>query len=141
MNDFITLLSIALVPLTIVASIAVVYIFRTPFIKALSHKDKTAVQWMIIGIVINFIGAVFDNLWWLIAWSFHFVDPVSPYKVFFFDHGSYSNVIFRQICGIIGAMCHIFSGAMARNKTIKRVTISGGILGVMWIGYLLYLRG
>jgi len=141
MYEIITLLSIALVPLTIVASAAVVYIFRTPFIRALSHKDKTAVQWMIIGITINFIGAIFDNLWWLIAWSFHYVDPVSPAKVFFFDNGSYSNVIARQICGIIGAMCHIFSGAMARNQTIKRVTWTGGVLVVLWVSYLIYLKG
>lgn len=138
MTNLITLISLALTPLTILASAAVIYYLYKPFMKALSEKDRSAVQWMILGIVIGFAGTAFDNIWWGIAWSSKYID--SPAMPFFFDNGVYSNVVARQLMGIIAGLCHVASAVMVRDRAVKKLIYTGCILGTLLVLNLIYLR-
>lgn len=140
MNDFIVLLSMGLTPATIISAIMVVYLFWHPFVKALNTKDRSAVNWMIIGVTVNFTGGVLDNLWWAFAWSGDYVAADSFFRHFFFENGAYSNVIFRQGCGIIGALCHIRSAQVAGHERVKKVAIFSAIVGLLFVCFLVYLR-
>lgn len=140
MHDFVTLLSLALTPLTILASAAVIYFFYKPFVRACSSRDKDAVQWMILGVVIGFAGSILDNIWWGFAWSADYLDNTSAFRHFMFDHGVYSNAFARQAMGIIAGLCHISSALIAEDKAVKRITYTGCILGVLLITNLIYFK-
>jgi uncharacterized membrane protein len=96
---------------------------------------------MILGVVTGFFGAILDNIWWGFAWSADFINPDSSFKQFFFDYGVYSNTIARQTLGVIAALCHIASAAMAQDKMVKRVTYWGALLGAVLVINLVYFKG
>lgn len=139
-HDFAVLLSLGLTPLTIVGAIAVIIMFWGPFKNAVKTKERDAVSWMIIGVVVNFFGGVFDNLYWGIAWAMHYMDNGSSMTEFFFMNGTYSNVFFRQICGLVGALCHIRSAMVAKERIVRFVSIFGALGGVMFVGFLMFAR-
>ena len=137
LDNLIVLISIFTTPILIIASSVVIYILFNSFVRAKNSDQRTPVEWMIIGIVINFTGSIFDNLWWFIAWSYHYIDPSSEGKEFFFHYGVYSNTIFRQLFGIAGALCHIYAGTKQANIWHKSILYTGSILGLLQVIYLL----
>lgn len=138
--EFMTLLSLSLTPGTIISAFLVASIFWHPFVKSLNDKERTNVGWMIIGVEINFVGGMFDNLWWGIAWSGDFVNSGSELREYFFTYGVYSNVFFRQACGLIGAFCHLNSGFSSNKSFIKKTAYISAFLGIGWVLALFYLR-
>lgn len=135
-----TLVSLGLTPGVIISSALVASLFWHPYVRALSDKNRTAVGWMIIGVEANFVGDVVDNIWWGIAWSGDFVDPTSTVREFFFTNGIYSNVIFRQTFGLIGAMCHIKSGITTTSVKDKKVYFWAAAFGIAWVLFLIFLK-
>lgn len=133
MHQFITLLSIFLTPITMSTAALVIFYFYGPVRQALASKDRTATDWMIIGIVIGFNGAFFDNLYWAIAWSADYSHPASDFRAYMFSHGVYSNTIFRQTAGIIAALCHIIGARYTDKILIKRVIYGSFCVGALWV--------
>ncbi len=83
------------------------------------RKQKTAVSWMLIGVVISFLGSHGDNIYWGIAWVHSYLE--SPEKEWWFKHGVFSNLIFRQGAGTIAAYCHVRSATeFMRNKGVLK---------------------
>jgi hypothetical protein len=138
-KELFTLLSLGLTPMTILANCAVISLWYTPFVRALSTREKTAVGWLIIGVVINFSGGVIDNIWWGIAWSYNYLNNTGEIKEFFFTNGVYSNTFFRQMTGIAGALCHIKSGITSESNWFKIVTFGGAFIGAVWVATLIHL--
>jgi len=114
-------LSGGLTVLTILLGIAVVVHWGQSAANAItSDKKLTSEQWLILGVVIAFIGQTLDNTYWLITWTAHYFDNASPLSDFLFEHGTLVNIPFRQICGIVAAYCHVYAAVqLDKTKTYK----------------------
>lgn len=75
-----------------------------------SHSD-----WLILGVVLNFVGSIGDNIWWSMAWYLRLVGDES-YQ-FWFDYGVISNIVFRQGVKIASAHCHLRAAVAFRAMT------------------------
>lgn len=139
MDKVVTLLSIFLTPALLIASSVVIYLLYPSFKKATKTVNKDAIQWMIIGIVMNFIGTLFDNLWWFFAWSYNYIDATGVEKDFFFSYGVYSNTIFRQVFGIVGALCHVYAGTIQASIVNKIILYLGAVIGTIQVIILLLI--
>ena len=77
----------------------------------------SARDWLIVGICLSFTGSIGDNLWWGMAWLLRFLHESS--WEWWFDHGVYSNVIFRQGFKLAAGYCHlraaVETGALSRR--------------------------
>lgn len=124
MNDFVTFLSLALTPPTIVVAIAVVFIFYKSFQNALSANERTERHWLIAGVFIGFFGGVFDNAYWGIAWAADYLDH--PSRDFWFANGVFSNLPFRQIATLAAAYCHIRAAVDSNSRFFR------GVLALSW---------
>lgn len=136
-----TLLSLSLTPMTIISAMSVIYLWFASFKGAVKDNERTAVGWLIIGVVINFSGSVMDNIYWGFAWSSDYVNRGSDMREFFFNYGVYSNTFFRQITGVLGALCHVHGGMKTRKRWLKGVIFIGAGLGLLWVALLYKLKG
>ena len=109
--------SLALTPATIIACIAVLVMWSKGALKSVWSRHKTDVQWFMIGVVISFVGAAVDNLYWGLAWLADYTG--SSLRDALFRNGVYSNVPFRQVCTVIAAGCHI-KAALGSDSAIFR---------------------
>lgn len=94
------------VPLTLLG-IWVVRLYWRASLEALSSNCKTSIQWFAIGITVGFLGSSIDNFYWTIPWTASYLElPATAELV---NVGTYFNIPFRQLCGIIAAYCHVRS--------------------------------
>lgn len=99
-------------------------------------NQRTDYQWLILGIVVGFLGALLDNLYWGIAWTASYID--SPATAFWFEHGVFANVPFRQLAGIAAGYCHVISAEKHyhnRTPVITR-TLFSLLLGAVYVWLL-----
>lgn len=85
--------------------------WRDGFDKALSvsHRQWKPEDWLVVGIVIGFAGNFVDNLFWGVHWLFDLYDhPATPEILAW---GPTSNIVFRQIPGIVAVYCHLRAAA------------------------------
>ena len=99
------LLSLALTVPTVIFGVMVVVIWGKSILKRFSAEDRTATDWLILGIVISFIGSGLDNIYWGITWGSDFLGLESSAS--WFRNGVYANIPFRQTAGIVAALCHL----------------------------------
>ena len=99
------LISLALTVPTVLLGSLVVVIWGKSSIKALKARRKTATDWLILGIVVSFVGSSLDNIYWGIAWGSDLLGLKSGAA--WFRNGVYTNIPFRQTAGIIAAFCHL----------------------------------
>lgn len=145
-HEIVTLFSLWLTPMTIIACGFVVYKFYEGFKKSIKIEQKTDLQWFIIGIVIGFVGDFSDNLYWGLAWTADYLQLASRDALF--DSGVYSNSIFRQGCGFVSALCHLsgISDVIKKESKeeklplVKKILISGSILGTVLVALLLLIK-
>lgn len=101
------------------------------------RSHPTAVEWLIIGVCVGFLGSALDNIWWGIAW---FGDLLGlPFRDFFFTYGVASNVFARQAAGVMSALCHIAAvythidrPAAVGQKIQESYTMRHEIKRIMW---------
>lgn len=74
---------------------------------ALIKKEKTPVEWLLLGVAISFVGSILDNSYWFVTWALFFFGE--PAAVEWFKNGVFANIPFRQVAGIAAAYCHIKS--------------------------------
>lgn len=104
--DDLELLSLALTPPTIVYA-AVVFIVWGPRAVKLIKSDRpfTPGEWLIMGVVIGFLGSFADNLYYCAVWTAHYLRaPVAPALIV---AGPVANIPFRLVAGIAAAYCHL----------------------------------
>jgi hypothetical protein len=68
---------------------------------------KTAAQWMLLGVAVSFVGQVFDNAYWFMAWLGSYLG--AEWSDWWFAHGVISNIPSRQGAGILAGYCHVRS--------------------------------
>ena len=107
--------------LTILLGIAVLKHWGTAAKKAVvSERKLTSEQWLILGVVIAFVGQTLDNMYWLVTWTAHYFDATSELTTTLFDNGMLANIPFRQACGIVAAYCHVHAAVMVdKAKTVR----------------------
>lgn len=138
MQDFFTLMSLLISVPTIFFSIAVVIIWRKEAVKFLKNKDD-ATSWLILGIWISFLGFTLDNLYWDLAWTYGYIYPEKTNL--FFIYGSFPNIFFRQLMGLLGGYCHIKAYIIQRNTDDYRIPVLfalGTIVGLTYVTCLFF---
>jgi len=134
---YFTVVSLALTPATLLASVYVVLLWRRSALKALAAKEKTSVHWLILGVAVGFVGAVFDNAYWGFAWSAeHYSHQSTEY---WFKYGVYSNAPFRQGLSLLAAFCHIRSAYVSENKHFKIFLASCWLVTIAAFVALIYI--
>lgn len=119
--DSFTLISLFLTPATILLAFVVLRHWGVEAIKAIVSGSPSPQTWLIIGIAFGFMGSLVDNLYWGVAWHLSYIG--SPYVTWWFDHGSISNVFFRQLTGILSGLCHVMSAyALSRGSEAIKMT-------------------
>ena len=81
----------------------------------------TAEQWLVVGIVIGFLGNMLDNIFWGIVWMFKFVDESTHQALF--ELGPTFNVVFRQIFGIFAVYCHLFAAMKMSDRDHAKIPL------------------
>ena len=121
---------------TILMGIAVVVHWRKAAVEAVKQKEPLeSYQWLIIGVVIAFIGQGLDNLYWLLTWTSNYISSDGGFTRWLFDHGTLANIPFRQTCGIVAAYCHIHAAVMmdrAKNSRFKLFMMGSCLAGVLF---------
>lgn len=135
MNSWLELLSLALTIPTLFLAGLVVWRYFPSIRKLIRAKGRVQPRDLLIsGIVISFMGAIADNIYWGIAWTCAYFDL--PQKSWWFANGIWSNVPFRQGAGIIAAFLHL-SAALTWLQS-KRIFLLSALLFLATLGaYLL----
>lgn len=116
------LLSLALTLPMLIGCIIVLYIYAGPAWVAWRKRKWTALtsqDWLIIGIVIAFIGKIADNMYWTSAWTAELYDMSS--RDFLFKHGNTPNIPFRICSAMAAAWCHIKAAMVFAEKSDTHV--------------------
>ena len=99
------------------------------------------------GIFVGFLGSVFDNFYWGIAWTTEYLHIEARDTLF--KLGSWPNIIFRQLAGIAAAYCHMkafyeghktHKGRGVGGKKLLSMTLLAGALGALYVPILYWLR-
>lgn len=137
---FVSVLSGGLTVFTILMGVAVIHQWYKPAVNAAKDPAPlTPEQWFILGVFIAFVGQVFDNSYWLVAWTFDYFNESAAITQWLFENGLIVNIPFRQIVGIVAAYCHIKAAVGAYTiKTIRFraymfTSAVAGVLFSMWM--------
>lgn len=99
----------------VILSVAVVLVWMPAAHKAMTTAARNATQWFAMGVTVGFIGGAIDNLYWMVPWTFHYLE-MTEHSSALFNFGVYSNIPFRQICTLLAAYCHIRSALAFTDK-------------------------
>lgn len=143
MNDLAEAASLALSFPTIIAGLGVLVHWGKGAWEAITTTPalRTAVQWLVLGVYVGFLGDVLDNAYWFFAWSAEFANH--PSRDWWFSNGAWPNIPFRQGAGIYAAYCHMRSyySAMKEGKWKLQLIILGSFaLGIIYVLFMTWLR-
>ena len=133
-NDIAALISLALTVPTVMFAVAVLCIWGKEALRVFKAGPSNPMEWLIIGVVIAFLGSVVNNLYWGFAWSHTYLsgqelDPTIAHM------GVVFNIFFRQVCGILAAYCHLKSYTELKKDSNLNANlwISSSIVGVVYV--------
>lgn len=136
------LISLGLTVPLVVLALNVVRIYGVNALKtavAISKKRSiSSVEWLVLGIVVSFIGAIFDNLYWGAAWTAEYLDLEAKRALFSF--GVYANIPFRQIAGMLAAYCHCVISEEEQKTNAKFVLVPrifDDLSKIVWVSFVL----
>ncbi len=135
------LISIGMTFPTVILAAVVVYTWLPSAINSLKTSSLESQEWFIIGVIVGFIGAIFDNIFWVIPWTYSFIGVDLYYKVI--PYGILFNIIFRQLCIIIAAYCHLKAAEMTFEPKIKylnNILVCGNIAGLIYSISLILIK-
>ena len=82
-------------------------------------RDKVSeVDWLVLGIVIAFSGAIVDNIYWGLAWGTRYLGTYEAVESWLFSNGVFANIPFRQSAGILAALFHLGAVSLADSKKV-----------------------
>lgn len=136
MNDYAEMLSLVLTWPTVVIGIGVLAHWGRDAWEAfkVKGKDRSPTQWLILGVAIGFLGSVVDNAYWGIAWTADFTNHES--RDFWFRHGVWPNIPFRQAAGAYAAYCHLrsyYAANKAGNRKLVFYVVMSFMVGVLYV--------
>ena len=111
------LVSLSLTSPTLISAAVVIALWWKAAWRAVWTLQRSAHQWLILGVMCSFVGGFFDNTWWGIAWGKEFLK--NPSAEWWFANGAFANVPFRQIAGILAGFCHVRSALQSRVEVSK----------------------
>lgn len=126
--------SLALTPATVLLSTEVVLVWSKAARQSLrllrrSPRSMKETDWFVLGVTIAFIGSIVDNMWWGIAWGTKYgVGSASGLDNWWFRHGTFCNILFRQSTTIIAAAFHLLAGAIPWRRSIALNLMATAIL-------------
>lgn len=141
------LISLALTVAGLIWAFEVIRFWFPEAITACRAKAKTPSQWLVLGIVVAFLGSILDNVYWGIAWTAALFEL--PFKKWMFHNGVFANVPFRQLPLVIASMLHALGAVVhthdpeVRSRELKRFKVViwiSAIAGVMTYFVLLGLK-
>ena len=139
MLEFFTAISLFLTPWAVLTAALVVYQWGPASIHAICHKGMNSNDWLVLGIVVGFVGAILDNLYWGYAWQLKYTN--NPNSEWWFEYGVMANVLFRQGAGVIAGTCFIMSACKILQHPItlciKTVTVIAILLCVAYSSYFM----
>jgi len=108
-----------------------------------SKGRKNQMCWILIGLLLAFIGKIVESAWWFIPWTLSYLE--SPYWQKFNDMGVFVNIIFRQLFFTVSAYCHLRAFIAPDKLTggirfTHWILISSFVLGQAYIVFLLKLK-
>ena len=119
MNDLAELVSNGLTVSLIILGFHVVNYWwpqtSAAYLKFKRGEDLTSTEKLIVGIFISFVAVILDNLYWGLAWTFHYLEH--PYASIMISHGFYPNIPFRQGLGVLAAYLHIVAYHQTNDGT------------------------
>lgn len=134
MVDVFTFVSLILTPGALIVSGLVIWHWSKPALKAVRSGTMAAYDWLVIGILISFIGFFGDVSYWDIAWHMDFTGH--PSRDWWFRHGPVSNVIFRQSAGLAAGLCHAIGAYMLiKARPARRIA---SLLAICLLAGLIY---
>lgn len=154
MNQQAEIISMWLTIPTLALGINVIRLFWRRSLSAFIHSLRTgkrpgSVDCIRMGITLGFAGGVLDNLYWLVAWSLSYVEAPKSIIDWFFFHGVWANIPFRQSTGILAAYLHCVADTkgetddypddtMKQHSQLTRIVIisfiGGGVYAlVLWL--------
>lgn len=130
--EALSLISMIATPATILSAVAVVYVWHRAAWNAVFKPSGplTDRDWFVIGVAVGFIGQLFDNTFWGLSWHAHFLEL--PHRDAMFEAGPAVNLFFRQIPGIIAALCHVKAAVQTESAFLRRV------IAACWASGLVY---
>ena len=137
-TEWATLISLALTPMTILASAGVVALWWQSGKRALIRSDRRDLDWFILGVLIGFIGSLMDNLYWGIGWAMNYTQHSAWQH--WLDTGVYNNIAFRQVSTALAAVCHIKAGIEAKSRLLKSLYVASAVGGLAFVWLLLVAR-
>lgn len=139
------LVSLGLTPLTLVLGAVVVALYTPFFFRAILNKDKSATDWLRIGIAIGFMGAVLDNAYWFLPWSADYLGLASHKTLN--AMGVYFNIFSRQLAGTFAGYCHIIYVIKLREKShgksnmgLPLIVAFSLLFGCAYVAVLMWLK-
>lgn len=128
-------LSLAVTPAVLSVAIFVLLHYGTAAMKVLHPKSPK--DWLILGIVIGFVGKLLDNCYWGLAWTAYF-EARHDAADWYFAYGPVANLFFRQAALIVSGVCHCIAAARAADRIPPLITASavvGGfaLFGLIWL--------
>lgn len=120
-----TAASLALTVPALFGCAAVVYLWSKSALRAWRAAHKSETNWFVIGVTIGFIGSLFDNLYWFVAWTADYYQL--PVRDWLFRNGVYSNTLFRQVATILAALCHVRAAVETDSRPFR------WLIGLSWV--------
>lgn len=131
MNDLYHSISFLLTPFVLTFAVWVLVHFAAA---AWRNRWPTQPQhWLVLGIVVGFVGKLFDNLYWGFAWSAY--NQNLPTTEWYFAHGQQANIVFRQLALIASAGCHVVAAVKSAPVFNWRIAFGSALIGglLFWL--------
>lgn len=100
----------------------------------LRREVWTANQWLLVGIVSSFFGAISDQLYWGLTWTVVLYD--TELGTTLLDAGPIGNVVFRQSIGIWAVYCHLVGAQMTHDSPTRVPLLRYSLAGLVVVGIL-----
>ena len=130
MQEVAELISLGMTFPTVVLALAVVYTWTPSARQAILKTNRGAHDWFIVGVVIGFVGSLFDNIYWFIPWTASFIGHESFHSLT--NAGVFFNVFFRQGCGVAAAFCHLKAAEWSEttsSRFVNRLLVASYLVG------------
>lgn len=141
MNDNVLhLISLSLTFPALFFCILVIMVWGKDSVNSL-FKDKSPSDWLIIGVLLGFIGFFIDNLYWGVWWSLDYFSIYSDLKELLIKYGILVNIMFRQVLVIAAGYCHIKAFLGMKKKDFPIYLWVYSLLAGLIYAVVLFLSG
>lgn len=87
-------------------------------------------DWLILGIIISFVGKVLDAMYWQVTWTSYLKD--TNLKQVLLDYGAGANLPLRQLPIVLACICHLKAAhlSIADTRYTSRLAFYSLLIGI-----------